>query len=283
MYQLGCPYDLHARAAMVIFRVLARDNSFRLQPQILITGVFVMRTKFIFVSLLILGLLSVSFAQSTDPEFIEGKVIMVPDGDEVRVKAADGKTFTVRLLGIDSPESKQDFGTAARKDLEARVLDKDVKVIVHRKDAEGRYMGTVFVEGQDIGVRMLENGSAWHYKRVSGEQSSEARARYAKAELKARESRLGLWSAPMPMPPWEFKEELDISERDKTESPVIQPVTLAAKPEPSTSQKTEAAVPSSIAGKDGRTYTLGPRGGCYYLNSSGSKVYVKDKSLCTKP
>lgn len=242
-----------------------------------------MRAKFVFVPLVILGLFSGSFAQSTDPEFIEGKVIIVPDGDEVRVKTADGKPFTVRLLGIDAPEAKQDFGTAARKDLEGRVLDKDVKVIVHRKDSEGRYMGTVFFEGQDIGVRMLENGSAWHYKRVSGEQSSEARVRYAKAELKARESKLGLWASAMPMPPWEFKEELDIAERDKTESAMIQPVTLAARPEPSTPEKAEARVSNSNAVKDGRTYTLGPRGGCYYLNSSGSKVYVKDKSLCTKP
>lgn len=29
----------------------------------------------------------------------------------------------------------------------------------------------------------------------------------------------------------------------------------------------------------GRTYQKGPRGGCYYLNSSGSKVYV-DKAYC---
>jgi endonuclease G, mitochondrial len=32
--------------------------------------------------------------------------------------------------------------------------------------------------------------------------------------------------------------------------------------------------------KDGRTYIKGSRGGCYYLNDSGKKVYVKDKSLC---
>ena len=36
------------------------------------------------------------------------------------------------------------------------------------------------------------------------------------------------------------------------------------------------AAPSSSAS---RTYVKGPRGGCYYLNSSGSKVYV-DKKNC---
>lgn len=36
-----------------------------------------------------------------------------------------------------------------------------------------------------------------------------------------------------------------------------------------------AAKPAST----GRTYQKGPRGGCYYLNSGGNKVYV-DKSFC---
>jgi endonuclease YncB( thermonuclease family) len=237
-----------------------------------------MRAKFFFVPLVILGLVSLSSAQSIEPEFIEGKVIMVPDGDEVRVKTSTGNAYTVRLLGIDAPESKQDFGSAARKDLESRVLDKDVKVIVHRKDSEGRYMGTIFVEGQDIGVRMLENGSAWHYKRVSGEQSSEARVRYAKAELKARESKLGLWAAAMPMPPWEFRDDPAAADIEtKTASSTV--VQLATR-----TPEAAAPAPSASATKeDGRTYTLGPRGGCYYLNTAGTKVYVKDKGLCTKP
>jgi micrococcal nuclease len=242
-----------------------------------------MRAKVLFVPLVILGLVYLSPAQSADPEFIEGKVIMVPDGDEVRVKAADGKTFTVRILGIDAPEKDQDFGTAARRELETRVLDKEVKVIVHRRDSEGRYMGIVFREGQDIGVRMLENGSAWHYKRVSGEQSSEARVRYAKAELKAREAKAGLWAASMPMPPWEFREEADVaagagSNKETVQQPQAAQIVNTASTVPET-----PAAPTTSENKSGRTYHLGPRGGCYYLNASGSKVYVKDKSLCPKP
>jgi hypothetical protein len=33
-------------------------------------------------------------------------------------------------------------------------------------------------------------------------------------------------------------------------------------------------------GKTGSRYTVGPRGGCYYLNSSGRKTYV-DRGLCS--
>lgn len=32
-------------------------------------------------------------------------------------------------------------------------------------------------------------------------------------------------------------------------------------------------------GTDGRTYHLGPRGGCYYMNANGNKSYV-DRNLC---
>lgn len=239
-----------------------------------------MRAKIFFVPLVILGFLSLSAAQSTDPELLEGRVIIVPDGDEVRLKTNDGKTYPVRIHGIDSPEKDQDYGTAARRALESLVLDKDVKVVVHRKDSEGRYMGTIFREGQDIGVVMLENGSAWHYKRVSGEQTSEGRVRYAKAELRAREAKAGLWAAAMPMPPWEFREEAEgavspATKSDLASAPRVQQTAVMA-PETTSS-------PATPDSKGGRTYHLGPRGGCYYMNSSGSKVYVKDKSLCSKP
>lgn len=40
-----------------------------------------------------------------------------------------------------------------------------------------------------------------------------------------------------------------------------------------------ATLASPGSSTTGRTYQKGPRGGCYYLNSSGSKVYV-DKAFC---
>lgn len=244
-----------------------------------------MRAKFLLVPLAILGLLSLSVGQSNDPELVEGRVIFVTDGDEIRVKTVDGRVFTVRLHGLDAPEKDQHYGAAARKELESRSLDKEARIVIHRRDSQGRYMGTVFVEGQDIGVRMLENGSAWHYKRLSGEQSSETRARYAKAELKARESGVGLWAAATPMPPWEFREGTGQVEKagssPGSETRSLSGSALPAEP----SQKPVVSLPGAALPDDesGRKYVLGPRGGCYYLNSSGGKVYVKDKSRCTKP
>lgn len=49
------------------------------------------------------------------------------------------------------------------------------------------------------------------------------------------------------------------------------PMTLTTVPEPKTDKP---AAPAS-----GRSYLKGPRGGCYYLNSAGKKVYV-DHTYC---
>ena len=49
---------------------------------------------------------------------------------------------------------------------------------------------------------------------------------------------------------------------------------VAAAPSPSASPSSSSSPPES------RNYTRGPRGGCYYLNSSGRKVYV-DHGLCS--
>lgn len=70
-----------------------------------------------------------------------------------------------------------------------------------------------------------------------------------------------------------------LEQKVTTERPVAE-----KKPEnqsPSNQNKETPAVKSESPGKtgSGRTYTLGPRGGCFYLSAGGSRVYV-DKSLC---
>jgi hypothetical protein len=59
--------------------------------------------------------------------------------------------------------------------------------------------------------------------------------------------------------------------------------TISTGTELGASQGTEAAnLPLTVlqpAATDSRIYTRGPRGGCYYTNSSGRKVYV-NHSLC---
>lgn len=219
----------------------------------------------------------------TDVGMIEGRVVVVYDGDNLSLQGSDGKVYSVRLLAIDAPELDQSYGKKAKKKLEDLVLDKNVRVIIHRKDSFDRYIGTVFFNGRDIGIDQLENGYAWHYTRFSGEQAADMRDRYARAELKARKNHDGLWSEDAPVPPWEFRDDKNPEAKTSVAETPVQTLKSSAvetpaatTPGPTDTEKaksTEEAVP-------GRVYTLGPRGGCYYLNASGSKVYVKNKSLC---
>jgi endonuclease YncB( thermonuclease family) len=199
--------------------------------------------------------------KSTDgnltPPVIEGRVTDVEDGDTITVQGADGTIYPVRLQAIDAPEFKQDNFKNSKKSLSALVLNKDVKVIVVTKDADGRQIGTVLLDGRDIGLIQLEKGMAWHYKRFAYEQTPEARKQYADAQAKAQAETVGIWDEKRPIPPWVFRGDV-MTVAPTSNSRTITP----ANPRPD------------------RKYILGPMGGCYYLADDGHKVYVKDKSRC---
>jgi hypothetical protein len=61
-----------------------------------------------------------------------------------------------------------------------------------------------------------------------------------------------------------------------SKAPVLGPSTSAAAAPAATVSLPSA---SPTAPVETRTYSRGPRGGCYYINSSGRKIYV-DHSLC---
>ena len=61
-------------------------------------------------------------------------------------------------------------------------------------------------------------------------------------------------------------------------APQTQSVAPAPKPAALSSEKPTAETNTNASTT--RTYVKGPRGGCYYLNTSGSKVYV-DKKFCS--
>jgi endonuclease YncB( thermonuclease family) len=56
-------------------------------------------------------------ATAAGPATLVGTVVSVHDGHTLRVLDAAGTQHKVRLQGIDSPETKQAFGTTARNRL----------------------------------------------------------------------------------------------------------------------------------------------------------------------
>jgi endonuclease YncB( thermonuclease family) len=213
---------------------------------------------------------------------IFGRVFNVYDGDTISVQANDNKIFNIRLQGIDAPDTMQSFGKEARDSLANLVLGKSVVVLLDKKESFTRYIADVFIDGKNVSLLQLQVGMAWHFRKYADEQSSENRKKFAQAELEAKSSQLGLWKEKEPKAPWEYRAILDSNlnvppnvEQQKTVEKEVK-VNDKAKENDKNTSKTKAKKEKGIE------YIIGPRGGCYYVNASGTKTYVKDKSLCEK-
>lgn len=133
------------------------------------------------------------------------RVVGVHDGDTITVLDATKRQHKIRLSGIDAPELSQDFGRRSKENLSGLVFGKDVVVIHDKVDRWGRIVGKVMVSGSDGNLAMIEAGLAWHFKKYEKEQTQADRIAYADAEVRARQSRTGLWSQPNPVPPWDYR------------------------------------------------------------------------------
>ena len=118
-------------------------------------------------------------------------------------------------LGV-APEKKQPFGQRSKQHLSDLVYGRTVDVIWHKRDRYRRIVGQVMVappscpapacpKTTDAGLRQVEAGMAWWYRKYSREQAGEDAAAYERAEDLARSRRQGLWSEPNPVAPWEWR------------------------------------------------------------------------------
>ena len=148
-------------------------------------------------AVLVAAVLSVITSPLAAADFT-GRCVGVTDGDTISVMR-DGKAVKVRLEGIDCPERKQDFGTKAKQATSDLVFGKDVRVVDNGTDRYKRTIGRVFVGETDVNLELVRAGLAWHYKAYSSE------AALAKAEAGARTAQRGLWTAPSPTAPWDFR------------------------------------------------------------------------------
>lgn len=129
----------------------------------------------------------------------------VDDGDSFVARKRDGAKIRVRIAGIDAPEKSQPWAGLARQRLRALLVGKAVRIEPLKTDPWGRYVALVDVEGEDPALTMIEDGLAWHFARYDRDLPPALRPRYALAEAQARERRVGLWQAPDPEPPWDFR------------------------------------------------------------------------------
>ena len=164
------------------------------------------------VSSVSLGLQAPATLQKEPAGFERARVTRVIDGDTVEVVilsrsegrgagwARPGQTFSVRLTGIDTPESvKPDapvecFGREASAALEAFVGNRVVRLVddVENVDGYDRLLRYVYVGEEMANARLVVNGYAHAYPYAPNLRHSRL---FEELESDARKADRGLWSS----------------------------------------------------------------------------------------
>lgn len=125
--------------------------------------------------------------------------VSITDGDTF-VARGNGKTFKVRLQGIDAPERGQDFSKRSKERLGELCMASPLKIKFLNKDGFGRWVAEVYDKaGRHINAEMVASGLAWHFKMYSQDPELD------RLEQQARKAGLGLWSLPNPQAPWDYR------------------------------------------------------------------------------
>lgn len=123
------------------------------------------------------------------------------DGDTITVMH-DGKAEKIRFYGIDCPEGHQDFSQNAKQFTSSMVFGKTVDVKKMDTDRYGRTVAVVTIDGKTVNEELLKSGMAWFFTKYCKESFCE---QWKRCEEAARKSKVGLWSMPNPIAPWDFR------------------------------------------------------------------------------
>lgn len=133
------------------------------------------------------------------------QVLSIQDGDTITVApSGDASTpVSVRLYGIDAPESEQAGGQESTDFLRGLLPDgSDVQIIPYGTDRYGRSLGLVSYQKKILNAELIRSGYAWVYPQYCKAKFCRSWYRLQK-EAKARG--LGLWTESSPLPPWKWR------------------------------------------------------------------------------
>lgn len=194
----------------------------------------------------LLALFALAPTASAGAAAFTATVVYIGDGDTLYVKTqAHKRARTLRIAAIDAPEKDQPGGAEAKAKLAALCpLAKPATVTPKATDRYHRTVARVACGGVDVSRAMVRAGLAWAYSREAGDGP------LYNDQRRAMNERRGLWAAPNPIPPWDWR-------------------------------KTHSSAPATPAGASqragpppGATVHIGPRGGHYYYGGDGKKVYL---------
>lgn len=181
---------------------------------------------------------------------LSGAVVGIKDGDTIYLLTPERQTIEVRLNAVDAPEKAQPFYNKSKQSLSNLCAGKNATVNTFGRDRYGRTVGDVFCQGISANVHLVESGYAWVYRKYSND------ANLIALEAKARTNGLGLWSAPAPVEPWNFRHGT----------------------RPETFEQTQARVKASA--KSGESFSCGSKRYCRQMVScEEANFYLKQCGL----
>jgi endonuclease YncB( thermonuclease family) len=133
-----------------------------------------------------------------------GRVVDVVDGDTIKVLLdQDGKTYSVRYIGMDTPENTSQveyFGAEATAKNAEMVYGKTVALIkdVSETDRYYRLLRYVLVDNVFVNYELVAQGYA---NTASYPPDTSCIPTFQAAEQQASSAKLGLWDAPPTAPP----------------------------------------------------------------------------------
>ncbi|WP_246262243.1 thermonuclease family protein [Aromatoleum evansii] len=148
---------------------------------------------------LALALASCSLTLPAVAASFSGTTVAVADGDTLTVLKGR-EEVRVRLAEIDAPEKRMDFGQVSKRSLSDLCYRKRTEVHVQDVDRYGRVVGRVTCEGIDANRNQVRNGMAWVYDRYARDRSLYT------LQAEAQQARRGLWNAPSPIKPWDWRQ-----------------------------------------------------------------------------
>lgn len=122
-------------------------------------------------------------------------VTRVIDGDTLEL--VNGRI--IRLTGIDAPEKSQPMGDIAKQWLEIYTLERRVTLLDVKRAAYNRESARVQWHNVDVNGSLIQRGFAWVDSRYAPLQQ------WDNYQLSAQTNKLGVWSDPNRIPPWEWR------------------------------------------------------------------------------
>jgi micrococcal nuclease len=197
-------------------------------------------------------------------------VIKVVDGDTIAI-LMNGKSETLRLIGIDTPETVdtrvevQCFGKESSEKMISLLGGKKVRLEIDPKEGERdkykRLLAYVFREdGLFVNKYMIEEGYAYEY---TYDTTYKYQKEFKAAEVKAKDSEKGLWApnvCPLTSVPTVKGNSTSPSEQKQEAPPVMPPIptpqpTMQAQPQTEPPQQKTEPPPASPPPQSTSSYT----------------------------